>query len=641
MKLKLYLLTLVIFTISNSFGQTGTHLKFDGVNDHVALTNNFNLTNDFTFETWIKTGIDGIILYNIAAYDNSNLSVSNGKLRYSTGRHGYGGFILNSNLNVADNVWHHVAITMSLSNGLCKLYIDGVEDASASFGIYVVPLLNLSLGYGPALYFNGDMDEIRIWNVIRTASEINGAKGGEIQCNEPGLVGYYQFNKGINAGTNIGVTNLTDVSANGHYGTLTNFALTGTTSNWLSGSPITSLSSPPVVISPVFYAQNATAVALTATPGLNGVSLLWYANAIGGVGSTTLIPSTIALGLTTYYVSSVNANGCESEREKIVVNINAAATHLNFDGVNDNVQIPTGINISNSSFTIEFYAKRTLSNTNDYVFNQGSFFTNNNLHIGFRDNNNFLFAFYNNDLNISDVNYVSDNAWHHWTCVYNMSNGSREVYQDGVLVGSQTGVAPYTGNGALQIGSQQGFQHFYDGSLDEIRIWNRALPIAEIQNNMNCELPSPSTQTGLIAYYQFNQGLDAANNTSLTSLTDASTSANNGTLTNFALTGTTSNWLAGSTIVTGTNCAVLSSSSFDITSNINVYPNPTNGNVNIVVNNLTNVSVSVYDLNGRTILNKELSCNENSIDISNFQSGMYLFKIKSKEGETVKKVIKN
>jgi alpha-tubulin suppressor-like RCC1 family protein len=86
--------------------------------------------------------------------------------------------------------------------------------------------------------------------------------------------------------------------------------------------------------------------------------------------------------------------------------------------------------------------------------------------------------------------------------------------------------------------------------------------------------------------------------------------------------------------------AVLSIDTFDISNNITVYPNPTNGNVNIAVNNLTNVSVSVYDLNGRTILNKELSANENAVDISNFQTGMYLFRIKSSEGETIKKVIK-
>lgn len=321
--------------------------------------------------------------------------------------------------------------------------------------------------------------------------------------------------------------------------------------------------------------------------------------------------------------------------------IPSAATHLNFDGVNDYVQVPSGINIANSSFTVEFYAKRSRSNTNDYVFNQGFFSSNNNLHIGFRDNDNFLFAFYNNDLNIPAANYVSDNEWHHWSCVYNITDGSRVVYQDGIVVASQTtGVAPYGGSGSVQIGSQNSYQHFFDGNLDEVRIWNRALSLVEIQNNINCELPTPSTQNGLVAYYQFNQGDNGLSNAGINTLTDASANANNGTLSNFGLTGTTSNWLASSPIVTGTNCTVLSSSSFDVASNVNLYPNPTNGTLNIDLNNLTNVSVSVYDLNGRVILNRDLSDNENSVDLSNFQTGMYLFKIKSSEGEINKKVIK-
>lgn len=66
---------------------------------------------------------------------------------------------------------------------------------------------------------------------------------------------------------------------------------------------------------------------------------------------------------------------------------------------------------------------------------------------------------------------------------------------------------------------------------------------------MNCELQG--SESGLVAYYQFNQGVDQADNTSITTLTDATSNGNDGTLTNFTLTGTTSNWLAGSVVETG------------------------------------------------------------------------------------------
>ncbi len=73
----------------------------------------------------------------------------------------------------------------------------------------------------------------------------------------------------------------------------------------------------PTVTTPVTYCQNATATALTAT----GTNLLWYSVATGGTGTATApIPSTATAGSTNYYVTQ-SANGCESQRAVIAVNI--------------------------------------------------------------------------------------------------------------------------------------------------------------------------------------------------------------------------------------------------------------------------------------------------------------------------------
>ncbi len=75
----------------------------------------------------------------------------------------------------------------------------------------------------------------------------------------------------------------------------------------------------PIVISPVNYCQNATAVALTAT----GTNLKWYTTATGGVGSAAApTPLTTALGSVTYYVSQTTGI-CEGPRAAIVVNTTA------------------------------------------------------------------------------------------------------------------------------------------------------------------------------------------------------------------------------------------------------------------------------------------------------------------------------
>ena len=628
-----------------------THLNFDGVDDYVQVPAGINLANSsFTVEFMAKrtaTNVNNYVLKQGNEVNNNLLHIGFRDNNDFTFAFWFNDINIPVSNYVADTNWHHWSCVYNNVNGTRQVYQDGVLVASDSGVSPYTGSGAIQIGSfnGNYYFYNGGIDDVRIWNIVRTAEQVNGSKNCELQGTETGLVAYYKFNQGFDAADNTSITTLTDATANVNNGTLVNFTKTGTTSNFLSGSPVTTGSAIPsaaTVTTPVIYTQGATATALTATVGANGTSFVWYTTATGGTGvATAPTPSTATGGNTSYWVSSANANGCESARTEIVVTVNALATHLNFDGVNDYVQAPSGINIANSSFTIEFYAKRSLSNTNDYVFNQGSFSTNNNLHIGFRDNDNFLFAFYNNDLNIPAANYVSDNEWHHWSCVYNITDGSRVVYQDGIVVASQTtGVAPYGGSGSVQIGSQNSYQHFFDGNLDEVRIWNRALSLVEIQNNINCELPTPSTQNGLVAYYQFNQGDNGLSNAGINTLTDASANANNGTLSNFALTGTASNWLASSPIVTGSNCTVLSSSSFAVDSNVNLYPNPTNGTLNIDLNNLTNVSVSIYDINGRVILNKDLSGNENSVDLSNFQTGMYLFKIKSSEGEINKKVVK-
>jgi gliding motility-associated-like protein len=77
--------------------------------------------------------------------------------------------------------------------------------------------------------------------------------------------------------------------------------------------------SAPLVTSPVNYCLNGTATPLTAA----GNNLLWYTVSSGGTGSSVApVPSTAAIGTTSYYVSQSN-NGCESALAQIDVVINS------------------------------------------------------------------------------------------------------------------------------------------------------------------------------------------------------------------------------------------------------------------------------------------------------------------------------
>lgn len=73
---------------------------------------------------------------------------------------------------------------------------------------------------------------------------------------------------------------------------------------------------------------------------------------------------------------------------------------------------------------------------------------------------------------------------------------------------------------------------------------------------------------------------------------------------------------------------------------VNIYPNPTKGDVNINSDSKIR-SVEIYDLQGRIIQKQNMNSEKAIISIHNNASGMYIFKIKTEKEAVIKKVIKN
>ena len=194
---------------------------------------------------------------------------------------------------------------------------------------------------------------------------------------------------------------------------------------------------------------------------------------------------------------------------------------VSLDGVDDYVSVPAGqINLANSSFTIEFWAKRARTGA-EFIVGQGTGQANQFLHIGFRENDVFSFNFWSDDL--ATGNAFPDQNWHHWACTYNTSNRARTIYRDGVVVGSDTASANFQGTGEFHIG--EAFDFNFKGQVDDLRVWNVVRTQTEIQALMFA--PIPFTLPGIVALHQFNQeaGLTAE---------DSSTFNRDGTLMNGA-----------------------------------------------------------------------------------------------------------
>ncbi|MDM8565040.1 LamG domain-containing protein [Candidatus Halobeggiatoa sp. HSG11] len=194
-------------------------------------------------------------------------------------------------------------------------------------------------------------------------------------------------------------------------------------------------------------------------------------------------------------------------------------TALTFDGTDDYIDVPSGINIANSSFTYEAWAKRNGTGTADAIIGIGTSTTNAGIYFGFSPGNNFGLNFYNNNFIASSP--VIDNNWHHWASVFEQGVG-KKIYQNGVLVGQSANTDNYTGSDNFRIGNAPWDSlHEFSGQIDEVRVWDDARTQAEIQANMDNTLAG--TESNLVGYWKFedNTGTTAA---------DSSPNTNDGTL---------------------------------------------------------------------------------------------------------------
>lgn len=233
-----------------------------------------------------------------------------------------------------------------------------------------------------------------------------------------------------------------------------------------------------------------------------------------------------------------------------------AATTLNFDGVDDyisgtNALLPQGANEVTIEAVIKAPSVRSGLYTYSSIFNFGSFSQYNRFCLLLMDGN-LTFMGDGHGL-VSDAN-LFDDEWHHVAVTY--KNNYIKLYVDGEIVKEAVLNDLNIVGTDFQIGSsfRNWVDELYEGDIDEIRVWSRALSQNELKNNKSCEVATPNSQEGLVSYFKFNQGNNEADNNAVTTLLDETGNSTSVILNNFALSGTKSNWLLASPIVTGNSC---------------------------------------------------------------------------------------
>ncbi|MHB1557671.1 MAG: LamG-like jellyroll fold domain-containing protein, partial [Isosphaeraceae bacterium] len=175
----------------------------------------------------------------------------------------------------------------------------------------------------------------------------------------------------------------------------------------------------------------------------------------------------------------------------------------------------SNINLNNTSYTVEFWAQRSAAGQEEYVIGQAPSSSTTGLSIGFDTNNDFVV---NSGGTTLSFPAGQDTSWHHWAVTYDQSSETLSIYRDGILETSGT-AAPIQGASSTLLVGKSG-SIFFDGGVDEVRVWTVARTASQVADNLALTTPSPTT--GLLADWSFTEGQGT---------TAADSSGNNHTLT--------------------------------------------------------------------------------------------------------------
>ena len=199
---------------------------------------------------------------------------------------------------------------------------------------------------------------------------------------------------------------------------------------------------------------------------------------------------------------------------------------LSFDGSDDKVSVPFSQSLQNDNITISAWVKPDELSQDLYTV------------VGFQEAFNLKLQKSNQDYKISvhiktsNGDWFSDfsttevilGKWNHIAASYD--GNSVQFYLNGVADGSFAKTGNLITSGGLSIGSRDINSEYFDGLIDDVQIWNKALSESEIQDRMY----RPIDQTDplwsdLSGYYRMDWG---QGNTAY----DYSANENHGTLTN-------------------------------------------------------------------------------------------------------------
>ncbi len=534
----LFFLVFLISPVSDIFPQTASPkgLSFDGVNDVAVISADPAL--DFisgTIEFWVKPTYNTLgyspVLVAMRNTSQVRFSIHMGASRDLIGLWNGSNYI-SFNYAFNQDEWYHIAIVFNHGSYTdFDILINGADISTLAFGgqfLSTTSGINFSVGRqdgystdGQGEPFVGSIDELRIWDRVLSADQINQYIDFEREGDETGLIGYYKMNEG--AGSS---------SANAVSGSVGDLTISGST--WTDGKLIldpdqhiqvsgSGTSAADGIYEPLGVYNNYPVYSNRDYMLFNtAVNTPPYGNLdTWAIGNN--LYSTVTGGFAYYYNQTDNNINITPAGETFVLggagsnpvpsvtsttdtleNSSAIKDGLYFNGYNG--KVTSGV-YDYTEETIEMWVKPTYSGKgyNPVIAasrdNTGSRFSihmaGDLSHLGLWNNS----GYYNSAFSFSQ------NTWHH--IAVTISATTISFYVNGSLIGSHsatlnTGISGVPFTIGTWNSSSEGAGEPFSGMIDEVRIWNDVRSQSEISELMNLTLSG--RENNLIEYYPFNEG---------------------------------------------------------------------------------------------------------------------------------------
>jgi hypothetical protein len=241
---------------------TNYSLNFDGSNQYIQISNSNDINtgsnnhSQKTIEAWFSVVNKDITSRKQTIYEQGgtvrglNIYIYGGSLYVggwnepsNESNWNPGTFLSTS--SIENNTWYHVALTLdggsSVTNNAFKGYLNGVEFGSGDGSKLWNHAGDVSIArnrdtkfhsgdYNSAKYFDGKIDEVRLWNITRTQAQIASKKDTVLNGDENGLTSYFNFQE--NSGS---IANDTQTLSNND-GSIIN------SPSWVSGPDLSKMS---------------------------------------------------------------------------------------------------------------------------------------------------------------------------------------------------------------------------------------------------------------------------------------------------------------------------------------------------------------------------------------------------------------